>query len=206
MNKAQEILQLFKERDDEIFNKLVKKTIDEWLNNKDWLLASDNYTLGETGTITLNLPTGMLYRDVVSIHEASSLPSRIDLRIREHYREQGFKVSDDTSDSLSLIIEPDDFANVKQPDDTLGQVLDERMAAARTEIQRKNYPGPYGNYPAGSFGAVMNALVEQEGWPTNKVDEYVFGNGTILTRGKEKLVGSFIWTDDDVSFDWVVDA
>lgn len=69
---------------------------------------------------------------------------------------------------------------------------------------RKMFNGPYGNYVAGTYGAVLNALSEQEGRPTTWIDNLVLGNGKLLKRSDEsKVVATFEWKDDEVTFTYL---
>ena len=67
------------------------------------------------------------------------------------------------------------------------------------------FNGPFGNYAAGTYGAVLNALCEQEGRPCSAVSNYVLaGNGRILaSHGNDKIVATYVWEDDKITFTWM---
>lgn len=72
----------------------------------------------------------------------------------------------------------------------------------------KKYSGPYGNYEAGSIGALMNALCDQERLPTTAVDYFTFSSaglrpGTIRKKGTGEIIGNYIWVGDYVFFEWL---
>jgi hypothetical protein len=69
----------------------------------------------------------------------------------------------------------------------------------------KMFSGPFGNYAAGSYGAVLNALCEQEGRSCGTVGNYVFGsNGNILAgHGSDKVVATYVWENDEIKFTWM---
>lgn len=67
----------------------------------------------------------------------------------------------------------------------------------------KIYDGPFGSYGAGSVGAVLNALCEQEGRPVTAVSNYIISNGRILRHsGDSTVVATFVWDGDDIAFNW----
>lgn len=69
---------------------------------------------------------------------------------------------------------------------------------------RKAYNGPFGNYHAGSAGAVLNAACEQEGRGCDKVGNYIIGNGVLYSNSSCKtVVAKFRWEGDDIIFEWV---
>jgi len=68
-------------------------------------------------------------------------------------------------------------------------------------MAEKIYRGPYGSYKAGSAGAVLNALAEQENRPTTWIDNLVIGHGKLMKRSNEAIVvATFEWKDDEVTF------
>ncbi|ABY63021.1 hypothetical protein ST201phi2-1p191 [Pseudomonas phage 201phi2-1] len=68
----------------------------------------------------------------------------------------------------------------------------------------KVYTGPFGHYNAGSVGAVLNALCEQEGRSCGVVGNYVIGNGKVMQNGlNERVVATFVWDGDDIKFTWL---
>lgn len=72
-------------------------------------------------------------------------------------------------------------------------------------MKSKLHNGPFGSYPAGSVGAVLNALCEQEGRPVSKVDGYAIGNGKVYSSPTSKnLLATFTWDEDgNITFEWV---
>lgn len=73
--------------------------------------------------------------------------------------------------------------------------------------QRRNYPGPYGDYQAGSVGAVLNALCEQEGRSCCLVGSYAIGNGKVFSNPTSTTVlATFVWEGDDIIFTWLPKA
>lgn len=68
----------------------------------------------------------------------------------------------------------------------------------------KMFNGPFGDYAAGTYGAVLNALCEQEGRSSGTVSNYVFGsNGKILANHGGPVVATYIWEDDVIIFTWM---
>ena len=68
----------------------------------------------------------------------------------------------------------------------------------------KTYSGPFGNYAAGSAGAVLNAMCEQEGRSCGVVDGYAIGNGKVLANpSSDKVIATFVWDGDDITFTWM---
>lgn len=68
----------------------------------------------------------------------------------------------------------------------------------------KTFSGPFGNYPTGSIGAVLNALCEQEGRSSGVVGNYAIGNGKVLANpSSDKVVATFEWVDDEIKFTWL---
>lgn len=67
----------------------------------------------------------------------------------------------------------------------------------------KMYNGPYGNYKAGTYGAVLNALAEQEGRPLTWIDQHVLGQGKLLKRSDESIVvATWEWHDNEIVFNF----
>lgn len=66
--------------------------------------------------------------------------------------------------------------------------------------------GPYGSYPAGTIGATMNALSEQEGLSTHLIDGYVFVKKGIQRRNDAFLLATYEWKGNEVTFTWTSDA
>jgi hypothetical protein len=65
------------------------------------------------------------------------------------------------------------------------------------------YEGPFGSYKAGSAGAVLNALCEQEGRSCGRVGDYIIGNGQIFAHHSSKdVIATFEWNGDDIVFTW----
>lgn len=65
------------------------------------------------------------------------------------------------------------------------------------------YEGPFGSYKAGSAGAVLNALCEQEGRSCGRVGDYIIGNGQIFAHHSSKdVIATFEWKGDDIVFTW----
>lgn len=58
--------------------------------------------------------------------------------------------------------------------------------------------GPYGNYEAGTVGATLNKLCEQECIPLSTVERLTVGNGKLYDG--EKLFGVYSWQDDNFVF------
>ena len=69
----------------------------------------------------------------------------------------------------------------------------------------KEFNGPYGNYAAGTFGAVLNAMCEQEGRPSSVVSNYALGgNGKVMANSaSDKVVATYIWKGDEIIFTWM---
>lgn len=69
----------------------------------------------------------------------------------------------------------------------------------------KVYSGPFGNYNAGTFGAVLNAMCEQEGRSSGIVGNYALGgNGKVLAGpSSDKVVATYVWEGDDITFTWL---
>lgn len=69
---------------------------------------------------------------------------------------------------------------------------------------RKIYGGPFGNYEAGTGGAVLNACVRQEGRPLTVVENYVIGsNGNLYKdHGAKVIAATYVWDGDEIVFDW----
>lgn len=70
--------------------------------------------------------------------------------------------------------------------------------------ERKMYSGPFGNYRAGSMGAVLNALCEQEGRSSGLVGNYAIGNGKVWSSPTcVNLLATYEWIGDDIVFEWI---
>jgi len=68
----------------------------------------------------------------------------------------------------------------------------------------KVYAGPFGHYNAGTAGAVLNALCEQEGRSCGVVGDYIISTGKVIQRGlNERVVATFVWEGDNITFEWV---
>lgn len=66
------------------------------------------------------------------------------------------------------------------------------------------FNGPFGNYKAGSIGAVLNALCEQEGRSCGQVGNYAIGNGKVYSNpSSDKVIATFIWEDGKITFTWL---
>ena len=82
----------------------------------------------------------------------------------------------------------------------------EQLGLSKTPVDQpatKIYDGPFGSYKAGSAGAVLNALCEQEGRSCGTVGNYIIGNGKIYANhSSKKVVATYEWNDDDVVFTW----
>lgn len=71
----------------------------------------------------------------------------------------------------------------------------------------KMYNGPFGNYKAGSIGAVLNALCEQEGRSCGVVGNYAIGNGKVYSSPTcANVLATYVWEGDDIKFDWLQNA
>lgn len=77
-------------------------------------------------------------------------------------------------------------------------------------MEKKIYTGPYGQYEAGSHGAMMNALCEQEGMPTTFVDQITLGgarnaSGVFILKKKnsDKIEAFYEWFGEHIFFQWV---
>lgn len=68
----------------------------------------------------------------------------------------------------------------------------------------KTFSGPFGNYAAGSMGAVLNALCEQEGRSSGVVGNYAIGNGKVFSNpNADKVLATFVWDGDVITFTWM---
>lgn len=68
----------------------------------------------------------------------------------------------------------------------------------------KMYEGPFGSYKAGSIGAVLNALCEQEGRSSGQVGNYAIGNGKVYSSPTcANVLATYVWTDGEVKFTWL---
>jgi len=69
----------------------------------------------------------------------------------------------------------------------------------------KEFNGPYGNYAAGTFGAVLNAMCEQEGRSSGVVSNYALGgNGKVMASpSSDKVVATYVWKGDEIKFTWM---
>lgn len=68
----------------------------------------------------------------------------------------------------------------------------------------KTYDGPFGSYKAGSLGAVLNAMCEQEGRSCGAVGNYTLGDGKVFAHsGSDKVVATYVWEGDDIKFEWL---
>lgn len=69
---------------------------------------------------------------------------------------------------------------------------------------RKIYGGPFGNYEAGTAGAVLNACVRQEKRPLHAVENYVIGGSGKLYKdhGSKVIAATYVWDGDEIVFDW----
>ncbi len=73
--------------------------------------------------------------------------------------------------------------------------------------KRRNYPGPFGDYQAGSVGAVLNALCEQEGRSSGLVGGYAIGNGKVFSSPTcANVLATYVWDCDDIIFTWLPKA
>ena len=68
----------------------------------------------------------------------------------------------------------------------------------------KTFSGPFGDYQAGSVGAVLNAMCEQERRSCGVVGNYAIGNGKVLANpSSDKVIATFVWEGDDIVFTWM---
>jgi len=69
----------------------------------------------------------------------------------------------------------------------------------------KMYHGPFGSYQAGSIGAVLNALCEQEGRSSGLVGNYAIGSGKVYrSPASTNVLATFVWDDEgNVKFTWL---
>lgn len=72
----------------------------------------------------------------------------------------------------------------------------------------KMYHGPFGSYQAGSIGAVLNALCEQEGRSSGLVGNYAIGSGKVYRNPTSTTVlATFVWDDEgNIEFTWLPQA
>ena len=59
----------------------------------------------------------------------------------------------------------------------------------------ENIEGPFGSYPHGTHGAVLNAAVRIENIPLNRVEHFTLGEHNTIKVG-DKLVGRYKWFED----------
>lgn len=62
----------------------------------------------------------------------------------------------------------------------------------------KTISGPFGNYPHGSVGAVLNSLCEEYCIPLSKVEDLTVSDGVLTLHGKE--FGYYCWDEDGLDF------
>lgn len=69
----------------------------------------------------------------------------------------------------------------------------------------KMYNGPFGNYQAGSVGAVLNALCEQENRSCGQVGNYAIGSGKVYSSPTStNVLATFVWDDEgNIKFTWL---
>jgi hypothetical protein len=67
----------------------------------------------------------------------------------------------------------------------------------------KTFDGPFGSYKAGSMGAVLNAMCEQEGRSCGIVGNYTLGNGKVFKNSScKEVVCTYVWDGDEIVFTW----
>lgn len=77
------------------------------------------------------------------------------------------------------------------------------MAHLKEKPPVKVYDGPFGSYPAGSVGAVLNAACRQENRSSCAVSSWVIGDGVLWSdHSKTKVVATYRWDGDDIIFEW----
>lgn len=90
MNLAQSVAQVYKQRDQEIFDHIVG-TINPLLASNEWLLDSDNYTRNDDNVITFKFEPRALMKSFVGDNERKWPSDQVKNRIVTYYIEKGFE-------------------------------------------------------------------------------------------------------------------
>ncbi len=105
-NLAKAIVAVHTERDRFIADHVIK-TIDEKLNDTDWLLTGDNYTRHDN-ELRYRFKLIDIFRELVTPTERQWLSTHCCNHILDHYEDNGFVVNINSQDEMTLLMYLDD--------------------------------------------------------------------------------------------------